>query len=222
MPGSGSVRAGVSRLAPRRSRCTGDLHVEEMSEPVDERLRLRSSGIQYPMVHGLVQLSAWLVLPCEPSMNFCFRLVDVLEWSTASRGFGDALFGQLVQTPGALRDQPDQETLQHPGKPVVGIATFLFQSDRLPVLSRPPSITTSPCKSYPENRRLTSRSGSESLSLASPHSPRRRRMEDKTFGWPVERSSSMHSRIEVFPQWFVPTRRLTRPRPRILNESSPR
>ena len=31
----------------------GDLHVEETSEPVDERLRLRSFGVQYPIMHGL-------------------------------------------------------------------------------------------------------------------------------------------------------------------------
>ena len=36
------------------------------------------------------------------------------------RGLGDALFGQLVQTPGILRNQPDQQIFQHPGKPVVG------------------------------------------------------------------------------------------------------
>ena len=50
----------------------GDLHVEETSEPVDERLRLRSFGVQYPIMHGLVQLSARFVLPCEPRVNFCY------------------------------------------------------------------------------------------------------------------------------------------------------
>src|SRR5881409_1690570 len=53
-------------------------------------------------------------------------------------------------------------------------------------------------------------------------SPRRAAMDEKTFGSQAEASSSIASRMEVLPQLLAPTKRLTRPRPRISSLSKPR